>query len=118
MQNVLVWCMPIFGPVLLITCPILTLPPLGLPSEISASLPVQSAQTSIPLAYFPLTGGDLESLLLPAYNGSLNGTPQPSWVQDSIFASVINCSRVSPCQDQINAHAQNRCLLSMLNIER
>lgn len=75
-----------------INCPLLDLclPPL--------ILCLQLAKAPTPLAYFPLTSGSLESLLLPAYNGSLSGIPLPTWHQDPTFGSVINCTRVRACR--------------------
>lgn len=48
-----------------------------------------------PLAFFPLTHGALDSLLLPPYNGSLSGMPLPGWVDDATFNSTVNCTAVS-----------------------
>jgi len=49
----------------------------------------------VPLAFFPLTGASLQSMLLPPYNGGLSGVPPPSWVPEPTFYSVLNCSAVS-----------------------
>lgn len=58
------------------------------------------AQTSSPqpLAYFPLTGGIIESYTLPSYQGSLLGggsgyLPTVMWINDSMFGSVPVCNR-------------------------
>ncbi|PRW58639.1 hypothetical protein C2E21_2984 [Chlorella sorokiniana] len=48
-----------------------------------------------PLAFFPLTGGELDSLLLPPYNGSTSGMPLPAWVDDATFNSTLNCTAAS-----------------------
>ena len=66
---------------------------------------LQRSKLPPPLAFFPLTapltgegnastGGCCASLLLPAYNVSAAGAPLPSWVHDTTFASVVNCSQV------------------------
>lgn len=55
----------------------------------------------MPLAFFPLTSGNLDSLLLPAYNGSLSGIPLPGWVDDPTFNSTVNCSRVRSALDRL-----------------
>lgn len=47
------------------------------------------------MAFFPLTGGELDSLLLPPYNGTTSGMPLPGWVDDATFNSTINCTAVS-----------------------
>lgn len=75
-------------------------PPLG-PSR---PPPLQIEDYPTPLAHFPLTGADLTSLLLPAYNGTTlqegqapGSTPQEvqaSWVADEKFASVYRCNKV------------------------
>lgn len=54
----------------------------------------QGAGAPTPLAYFPLTGTSLASLLLPAYNGSTSGMPLPGWVGDPTFGAVLQCDRV------------------------
>lgn len=58
------------------------------------------AQTSSPqpLAYFPLTGGVIESYTLPSYQGTLLGggngnLPTVMWMNDSMFGSVPVCNR-------------------------
>lgn len=59
-------------------------------------MPRTSLQNSPPLlAFFPLTGGELDSLLLPPYNGTTSGMPLPAWVDDATFNSTINCTAVS-----------------------
>lgn len=48
-----------------------------------------------PLAYFPLTGGELSSLTLPEYGGVAIAEAPVAWVNDSTFGSVPMCNRVS-----------------------
>ena len=47
-----------------------------------------------PLAYFPLTGGNLDSLTLPAYAGSGLGMEPLTWADDAMFGTVPVCNRV------------------------
>uniref|UniRef100_A0A1D1ZX47 LamG-like jellyroll fold domain-containing protein n=1 Tax=Auxenochlorella protothecoides TaxID=3075 RepID=A0A1D1ZX47_AUXPR len=46
-----------------------------------------------PLAFYPLTGGGLETLTLPLYNGSSAGPVQLRWANDTNFGSVPDCMR-------------------------
>lgn len=59
-----------------------------------ARRPSERQDSPPPLAFFPLTGGELDSLLLPPYNGSTSGMPLPGWVDDATFNSTINCTAV------------------------
>lgn len=45
-----------------------------------------------PLAYFPLTGGNIDSLTLPSYQGTILGSSSPAWMNDSMFGSVAVCN--------------------------
>lgn len=79
-------------------------PPPPPPFGPSRPPPLQIEDYPTPLAHFPLTGGDLTSLLLPAYNGTTlqegqapGSTPQEvqaSWAADEKFASVYRCNKV------------------------
>lgn len=60
-------------------------------------LPAQDENGPVPLAYFPLTASDLDSLTLPAYTGLVGSIENTTldWVDDDKFGSAPLCKKVS-----------------------
>lgn len=58
---------------------------------IRAYRPVSHFQIPQPKAFFPLTGGNLFSVTLPAMQGQTFGI---SWMKDDMFESVLHCQKV------------------------
>eukprot|EP00212_Chloropicon_laureae_P003902 CAMPEP_0197488208 /NCGR_PEP_ID=MMETSP1311-20131121/3186_1 /TAXON_ID=464262 /ORGANISM="Genus nov. species nov., Strain RCC856" /LENGTH=1764 /DNA_ID=CAMNT_0043032175 /DNA_START=186 /DNA_END=5480 /DNA_ORIENTATION=+ len=55
--------------------------------------PLPSMNLPVPKAYFPLTGGSLESWPEPKYSGRVQESVQ--WVEDEFFGSVLECKENS-----------------------
>lgn len=63
----------------------------GAQALIRAYRPVANFQIPQPRAFFPLTGGNLYSVTIPAVQGHASGI---SWVRDGMFESAVRCSKV------------------------
>ncbi|KAI3433615.1 hypothetical protein D9Q98_003424 [Chlorella vulgaris] len=66
-------------------------PPIG--GTFGAFQYFQAAKAPAPLAFFPLTEGSLQSMLVPAYGASLSGAPLPGWFDEPTFGRALNCSQ-------------------------
>lgn len=56
---------------------------------------LNKAKAPQPIAFFPLTDGNLEALTLPHYEGAGLGNPDIIWSNDTMFNSVPVCNKVS-----------------------
>jgi hypothetical protein len=56
---------------------------------------IQQANAPQPVAFFPLTGGMIDALTLPEYSGTVLGTANLTWIDDSMFDTVPVCNRTS-----------------------
>lgn len=78
----------------------------GAAALIRAYRPVSSFKIPQPRAFFPLTGGNLYSVSLPALGGSATGI---SWEQDEKFESVLRCKKVCLTQEIPTVHTKLCC---------
>jgi hypothetical protein len=54
---------------------------------------LQKVDAPQPIAFFPLTGGAVNALTLPEYSGTVLGTSNVTWVNDTMFDTVPVCNR-------------------------